>query len=249
MKISKSVKLNNMNQIYFASTRRRIPGTSYTNYTQFFREDVNWSDYAEIFINKFKKNKKVNLYCYGCSDGSEAFSLAMILIEKLGDHAKKFFPIVAADKDTTFLAEAANGTVKVNEDDISQFKRYLGDNYRKFISHDDKFIPIESEMNYCFANAKVNDDVKNSIIFKKGNIIEDISDFKKNNSIIMFRNSFFHLYKPEREKVISTFKSQFDKKSMLILGEYDIIEGLGEELTSLGLVNQGGVKRIFINPK
>ena len=67
--------------------------------TCMFREDLDWKKLGEFLETRFAKCSKVNTYVYGCSDGSEAYSLSILLQNKFGKDAEKFFPIIAKDID------------------------------------------------------------------------------------------------------------------------------------------------------
>ena len=64
-----------------------------SNSTSFFRRDIDWKSIGSTFDSQFPKGK-VNIYDFACSDGSEAYSLIITLIEQLGEKkAQRFFPI------------------------------------------------------------------------------------------------------------------------------------------------------------
>ena len=72
-------------------------------YTRMFRSDLDWNLLSYYLENKYKNAQKVNVLNAACSDGSEPYSLAMILDKKISG-GKKFFPIKM--KKPLFLLES-----------------------------------------------------------------------------------------------------------------------------------------------
>ena len=109
MRIAINPQSNIQNPLFTSNKRERgikEDGTLNRNTTSFFRNDLIWGDFADLLIDKYKNENKVNVYCYACSDGSEPYSVAMLLISRLGlEGAKKFFPIIAVDKDDFYFDE------------------------------------------------------------------------------------------------------------------------------------------------
>ena len=92
---------------------------SFTTETDFFRSDVNWDKFVELLYLKYKNTDKVNLICHACSDGEEAYSLAVKLISKFGEKAEKFFPIIARDVDFGNIELAKEGSFVVDGDELN----------------------------------------------------------------------------------------------------------------------------------
>ena len=111
-------------------------GKFYQTSTSFFRKDMKWEKLVNRLAEKYHNVKSVNTQCWGCSDGSEPFTLAMMMIEKMGENAKKFFPIKAFDIDGNALKMAKSGEVKLTREDVKRIKATLGENYKKYIEFD-----------------------------------------------------------------------------------------------------------------
>lgn len=238
MKISNQIQKFN-NNVNFSSNERNVRGENkqiISNYTKFFRDDLTWNEFADFLIDKYKHQKKVNVYCYACSDGTEPFSLAIMLISKLGNEgAKKFFPIIAVDKDDTFLNEARQGRVKVSLRDLSYMEMYLGKSASKYIKTDDRYVKIDDEDDDLYCQGKVVEKVRDAVVFKQGDILEDIGNFEPDNSIIMFRNAWPYLdYQGEKE-LAQQLKEKLGKNSICVLGEYDAVSDAHKELREAGL--------------
>ena len=109
-----------------------------SNSTQFFREDMPYtkdSDYSGFarFLNERFSEGKVNVYDFACSDGSEAYSIAISLIEEMGEEeAQRFFPIQAIDKDKQIIKKAASGTIECDTVDIENITKNTHGKFDKY---------------------------------------------------------------------------------------------------------------------
>ena len=120
MKITPSTNLNRPPAFTsnFREVKKECGNILHRNTTNFFRQDLNWDDFTDCIIKKYKNQEKANVYCYACSDGSEPYSLAMMLIAKIGKEAQKFFPIIARDRDDFYLESAKAGKVLLTNYDF-----------------------------------------------------------------------------------------------------------------------------------
>ena len=89
-----------------------------SNSTEFFRRDFPWDNIGKVFTKHFPKGE-VCIHNFACSDGSEAYSLIIALIEQLGEKkADRFFPIIASDIDKDIVKMAASGKISATANDI-----------------------------------------------------------------------------------------------------------------------------------
>ena len=218
------IKQNNYNSkrnnIVFRSSDREVCSEEnsnrilYRNYTRLFRSDMNW-DMLVQYISKDEKPKKI--YCYACSDGSEPYSLALAIIMKLGyKEAKKYFPIIAKDRDDYIIEKAKSGFINVTEDDKLRLMSIRNFPIKKFLTETNL-----SAENDRYSIYKINDILKECIIFSTGDLIEDAKSLDFDNSILMFRNVWPYLDAQEQIKLIKTLSNKFNKSSSLVIGNYD----------------------------
>ena len=134
------------------------------NTTSFFRSDLQWNEMVDYFIKKYENVDKVRVFCYACSDGSEPISLAMMLIDKLGAKADKFFPIIAKDIDPTIIDKAKTGSIEVEHCDKDTMKYLLKNDISDYLD----MPPFLPTMYNVKANVKQN--VKDSIYYSVADI-------------------------------------------------------------------------------
>ena len=90
------MKINShYNNINFGTSYRKVVkntyrlGDCYEASTYFFVKDLQWNKFFNHLIEKYKNTPKINVFSLACSDGSEAYSIAMLLISKLGEKTQK----------------------------------------------------------------------------------------------------------------------------------------------------------------
>ncbi len=78
-----------------------------TNLTAFFRETYHFPILADYLLNL--NHRPVRIWCAAASSGEEAYSIAMVALESLGQSALKEVQILASDVDTAMLEVARQG--------------------------------------------------------------------------------------------------------------------------------------------
>ena len=209
----------------FASNWRTVKDefgkVRYKNNTEFFRIDLNWNKFTDMLIEKYKHTDKVNIYNYACSEGAEPFSLAMLLIKKLGkEKAQKFFPIIASDIDEEILKNPKQGIIKVSSGDIFLIKRKLGNDYSKFIDLDNKF-KYSSKFKDILCNGKITPILEDTIVFDTKDITKDFVNIKKDNSIVFCRNFWPYLSKNDQLSLSANLSERLGNNSLCVIGSYD----------------------------
>lgn len=188
------------------------------NDTWFFRIDLEWDKYADYLIEKYKNQDKVNVYCYACSDGSEPYSLAMILISKLGyEGAQKFFPIKARDIDDYYFSRVERGKIAVNQDDLDRIKQKTKENNTFITSLSNYITDCDSNLR----EAHLSPELIDTVTFEKGDLREDIKDLPKSNTVLMFRNAWAYLSLEDRQRLIKDITRKLDSTSLFLVGCHD----------------------------
>lgn len=190
-------------------------GYNCANYTCMYREDINW-DLLSDYIIKDGNPKKI--YCYACSDGSEPYSLAIALIEKLRyKEAQRYFSIIARDIDEGTITKAKKGYLKLEKKDFPRIRRFCEpDKYFKFI----RCIRSTPFLNGIY---KVKKELFNCIDFETGDISKDSEFLNYENSLILLRNVFMYMPYDVKEKITNNFMNNFRESTALVTGTLDKI--------------------------
>lgn len=227
---------------YFSKPFEHFAKTVIRNSTNFFREDLNWNDLTKYIIEHFKDIKKVNAYSLACSDGSEAYSYAISIMENVPKALySKFFPVQACDIDKEVLKIANSGRINADSMEFALISKnynilmdeYLKDRDVSILINGDDISGTDEIHSY-----KIAPSLKNSVEFKQSDILTELKKLNdEGNSVIMCRNVFPYLSYGYVDEVLRTAKSKIKSGSLFVIGDYDKSRNIGEKLLSEGFFN------------
>ena len=208
------------NKISFGTLEREIyedpksEKLKYRNNTMIFRNDIRWKKIIN-YITEDGKPKQI--YCYACSDGSEPYTIAIMLISKLGwEGAQKYFPIIAKDIDPYVIKKAQSGYINLRPCDINQMMKNQKTKSDEFFKYKKKTAFQEEYSTY-----KVSDRLRSCVNFEAGNILTDAESLNYDNSIIFFRNVWPYLSPTQKETLMKSFSENFKENTALVVGGFD----------------------------
>ncbi len=213
--------------IYFHTVKDNLGNIVYRGDTRFFRGDINWNKLVDFLEEKYKNTNDVKIIMHACSNGEEAYSLITVLLERLGQNAEKFFPILAKDIDTKHINLAKTGIYDISLIEKMEAKRYIGDNFYKYFD--------ECSNGKC---SKPKEFIKNKVIFEWGDILEDVKTLSLKNKILLARNFMPYLGKEEIYHYVNTLAQKADESTTIIIGGFDRDFGMDT------LFNRFGFKRV-----
>lgn len=186
------------------------------NTSEFFRNPDNFNHLKEEVLPKlFDRNNKVKIWSAACSDGSEPYTLA-IMLNELGINSKKF-EILATDIDREILKTAKKGIY--NENSVKKVETNILNKY--FTEQNDKYV-LDSK-------------IKNKVNFKQHNLLTD--SYRSNWNLILCRNVFIYFTKEVKEQITQKLSNALAKEGLLFLGNTEYLlkpsnYGLTKEYTS-----------------
>lgn len=205
------------------AVRDTVGNLLYLNNSCFFRDDLNWHKLADMLIEKYKDIPKVKIKCAACSEGAEPYSLAMILIEKLGkEKAQKFFPIEASDINEEILRNPKQGIMKLSQEDIRGIKK-LKINPQKYMDIDNKF-EYSQELRGIVCTGRIKPILQDAVTFKKASFEDVIPEARSHNSVVMARNFWIYPKESEREYLAKRLFSELGDNSVCVIGELDNLD-------------------------
>lgn len=189
---------------------------NYRNTTQFFNYDLDWNKLSAYIADKYQNIDKVNVICQGCSDGSEALSVAIMLKEKFGSDADKFFPIIAKDFDKYIISKAKSDYVEMTLPDMCAIDKFTNGNSSKYFE-----IP-EFQKGHESVYAKIKPELKNLIKYQVADFTEDMENIPTQNTILFCRNFWpYMLHKHSLSTVATNLASRLKDNSIAVIGSYD----------------------------
>ena len=186
-----------------------------SNSTNFFRKDISWNNLGKIFRKQFPKGN-VKIYDFACSDGSEAYSIIIALMEQLGQkEAKRFLPIIASDVDEEIIRMANSGKIGVRADELPKIEDMIkkGGIEKYFIVH-------KTGSGYVLSPKEI---LSKNVVFKKETISKGLDEVNKDeNNIIFCRNFWKYLSFNEMSEASWKLKEKLNDKTLVAIGDFDI---------------------------
>lgn len=202
-------------------------GRDMANITCTFRIDLDWADFAKLEIENFKHKDKVNIIQFASSDGSEAYTQIISLLEHGNEKAlKKFFPIMAYDTDRPVIEMAKSKLINLNESDIDKIKSNCKDFHKYFSKNQTDINPsnyIYAPFNTCLTNDytiyKANPILTNKVCFNRGDIFQIAPKIKDDsNTIILCRNVLSYFPENKILQVVQAFSQNLKTGSLIATG-------------------------------
>jgi len=171
--------------------------------TSFFRDPAAFEDLAEnilpALVRHHPADRPLRAWVAGCATGEEAYSIAMLLIEKVSALRKELkLQVFASDIDEKALDTARDGHYPdAIEADVSPARLQ-----RFFIKEDHTY--------------RVAPELRETVIFAKQNLLSD-PPFSKLD-LITCRNVLIYLNPAPQERIISIFHYALEEGGALMLG-------------------------------
>ena len=181
-----------------------------TNLTSFFREDYHFPVLAEKL--KQKAGQNIRIWCSAASTGEEPYSIAMTVIEALGDEAGRV-EIIATDIDTSVLAKAEAGIY--TEDRIER----IDQKYRKYFLKG-------SGARAGFVRVKP--EVQRLVSFRQLNLLALDWPVDGIFDVVFCRNVLIYFDKDTQRKVLERFIPLMPRDGLLFIGHSESLLHLSE---------------------
>ncbi len=177
------------------------------NTSEFFRNPKIFTYFEEkVLPELFARKEQINIWSAPCSDGSEPYSIALILKKMKIAPAK--FKILGSDINSEILRTAEKATYK--ETHIKNVPAELLENYF-----------CEQKQKNGNKLYKLKNNIKRLVDFEKKDLIND--NFQKQWDIIFSRNFFIYLTKKMKIKIMSKFIDSLNREGYLLLGNTEFI--------------------------
>ncbi len=188
-----------------------------TNLTEFFRESAHFDFLSKKVLpvlseNKRKKReKKIRVWCAGCSTGEEPYSISMILSECLEQLSGWDIKILATDLSTRVLKKATQGIYA--KDRLRGIPLQMLNTYFKRGEHN---------LKDCY---QIKDFLKNLIVFRRLNLTDETFPFKGQLDFIFCRNVMIYFDKQTQSKLVAKFYKHLAPDGYLFIGHSESLAG------------------------
>lgn len=184
-----------------------------TNHSYFFRESDHFSYLTETVLPAIcdsplpRADKKLRIWCAGCANGQEAYTLAMVVKEFFTDRYNHWTPaILATDISVSALETAVKGFY--TEDGISGIPGLL----------QKKYFQLNKD-----GSGTAKKELKDLILFKRLNFMNDSFPFKNKFDIIFCRNVMIYFDNVTKETLVHKFHRYMLDKSWLFIGHSETL--------------------------
>jgi chemotaxis methyl-accepting protein methylase len=228
MKVSAVLPCKNLSFGSNSGAYRCPDGNLMGTYTNMFRADLDWEVFTNFLVKHFKNKDKVQLIQFASSDGSEAYTQVISLLEQHKKDANKFLPINAYDINDKIYKIAKSGFINLNDCDMLKIKE-RNININKYFKKTDKTIHIPNDSllddkfhKTNFQAYEVSNPLKNSVKFHKGDMFDVLKDCDDNsNTVILCRNVLDYLSDREIDRFTTYAAYKLKKGSLFVIGEID----------------------------
>lgn len=184
-----------------------------TNHSYFFRESDHFDYLSESVLPAICKkaesgpDKKIRIWCAGCANGQEAYTLAIVLKEFFGDTYNQWKPaILATDISISALETAVAGAY--TDEGISGIPANLQKKY------------FTTDKNGLFTAKK---DLKDMILFKRLNFMNQTFPFKNKFDVVFCRNVMIYFDNQTKETLVNKFFNYMKNESWLFIGHSETL--------------------------
>ncbi|WP_226679717.1 CheR family methyltransferase [Sutcliffiella horikoshii] len=171
------------------------------NVSEFYRNYKRWEILEKkILPELIKENKSPKVWSAACSTGEEPYTLSMVLSNFL---PLKEIKIKATDIDSNVIARAKLATYQ--ERSLQEVPTEIKN---KYFTKQDAFY-------------KVKDEIKNTVIYKRLNLLSD--PFETGHDLIVCRNVLIYFTEEAKEQLYYKFSNSLKKGGILFVGSTEQI--------------------------
>lgn len=236
---------NNYNPFFYGYKRSVYDDRGkllYRNDTQFFRFDLDWDLFGCYLKNKYRNADKVNVFSYGCSNGAEPMSLALLLKEQYYKSCNKYFPIEARDIDPEMISIAKNPIKSIPHEDYCAIDKFTRGNFKKYFSKLD---------DSTGAVYNTGESLSDCINYSVTDINYDIVSIPPKNTVVFCRNMWPYLKsRVECENLANMLGKTLKDNCVVVIGDFDNAVGAGDYLMKAGFRRVRDLPNVYeIPPK
>ena len=177
------------------------------NVTGFFRDPQAWKVLAEQIVPRIREdkggNEPVRCWSAGCASGEEAYTLAILFAEAMGDQEfRQRVKIYATDVDEEALAEGRQGSYSA-----AQLKDLPEEYLKYFDAAGDRFV--------------FRADLRRSIIFGRHDLLQDAAISRLD--LLVCRNTLMYFNAEIQTKILARFHFALRRSGYLFLGKAETL--------------------------
>lgn len=182
-----------------------------TNETHFFREPAHYRWLGRQILSKPPKGRKLRIWSAASSTGEEAYCMAMVCADRLGDAGN--FEVFGTDVNATVVATARQGIYPIEKA---------------------KEIPDYYLRRYCLRGVRsmasyftISESIRSKIQFERGNLLEGHLTTGVFDCVFL-RNVMIYFDHETKKRIVSNLARHLAPGSYLITGHSESLHGISE---------------------
>ncbi|MGH2545108.1 MAG: CheR family methyltransferase [Ardenticatenaceae bacterium] len=180
------------------------------NVTDFFRDPEAWSAIADEVIPRILANKRasdpIRVWSVGCADGKEAYTIAILLAEALGEEAfRDRVKIYATDVDEEALTQGRHASYTARE--VESLPEELRDRYFEL-----------NGSRYIFRK-----ELRRSVIFGRHDLVQDAPISRID--LLICRNTLMYFNSETQRRILARFHFALNEAGLLFMGRAEMLLG------------------------
>jgi len=189
-----------------------------TNKTDFFREPSHFDILCNKILPRIMSRKSfstfstLKVWSAACSTGEEPYTLAMVLSEFAERRGGLRYDILASDLSTRVLKKAHSALY--SEDQVKDIPITLRGKY--LLRSKDRALEL----------VKINDQLRNTVTFRRINLMVDDFGIREKMHIIFCRNVMIYFTKEDQERLVKNFSKVLADEGFLFLGHSETLATL-----------------------
>ncbi|WP_392482518.1 CheR family methyltransferase [Nostoc sp. C110] len=193
------------------------------NVTAFFRDSSAWEYLAEEILPNLIRNKntsdQIRIWSAGCASGEEAYTLAMLMAERLGaEEFRQRVKIYATDVDEEALNQARQATYSAK--DVQAVSDELRQKYFEIVGN-----------RYVFRQ-----DLRRSVIFGRHDLLQDAPISRLD--LLVSRNTLMYFNSETQGRILARFHFALNDTGYLFLGKAEMLLMHSSLFTPIDLKNR-----------
>ena len=186
----------------------KLLDTLLINVTAFFRDDLPWEYLSSDVLPRLSERRAtaepIRVWCAGCATGQEAYTLAMVLAERLGvDAFRERVKIYATDLDDDALQKARHGAY--SEAEVADVPEELRERYFE-----------RQEQRFLFRR-----DLRRQVIFGRNDLLQDAPISRID--LLACRNTLMYFDSETQAKILARFHFALNEDGVLLLGRAETL--------------------------
>jgi two-component system, chemotaxis family, CheB/CheR fusion protein len=178
------------------------------NVTAFFRDAATWDYLRATVVPQLLEGRAddapLRVWCAGCASGEEAYTIAMVLADVLGESAyRERVKIYATDVDEEALQTARQASYPVKA--VESVPRESLDRY--FERYDSRYV--------------FRQDLRRTVIFGRNDLVQDAPISRID--LLVCRNTLMYFNAETQAQILRRFHFGLDDDGMLVLGKSEML--------------------------